>query len=60
MQDQYRKDRLLVMGLLVVIAVVVQAGLYVLHVRPEAMAWQGREQAKQAANPDYKPERSVW
>lgn len=59
MQDEYRKDRLLVMGLLVVIAVVVQA-VYMLHVRPQAESWLGREQAKVAANPDYKPERSFW
>jgi len=58
MQDQYRKDRLWVMGLLLVIAVVVQV-VYTLYVRPEALAWQAREQVKQAADPTYVPGRSM-
>ena len=59
MQDQYRRDRLLVMGLLLGIAVVVQA-FYALHVRPQAETWLGRQRVMVAANPDYKPQRSIW
>jgi biopolymer transport protein ExbB/TolQ len=59
MQDQYRKERLWVMGLLLVIAVVVQV-VYTLHVRPKAEGWLESERAAVAANPDYKARQSIW
>jgi biopolymer transport protein ExbB/TolQ len=59
MKDQYRRDRLRIMGLLIGIAVIVQTA-YALHVRPEANAWLGREKAALAANPDYKASQSFW
>ena len=33
---------------------------YTFYVRPQAAGWQARQQARQAANADYKPRRSVW
>jgi len=58
MHEQYRKDRLLVMGLLLGIALVVHVA-YTLYIRPEAAAWQVRETANAAANPGYVPGRSI-
>jgi len=58
MQDQYRSDRLWVMGLLLGIAVVVHIA-YTLYIRPEAAAFQVRETANAAANPGYVPARSI-
>jgi biopolymer transport protein ExbB/TolQ len=59
MQDQYRRDRLQIFGLLAVIAVLVHL-VYALYVRPQAAGWLAAQQAQQAADPDYKPQRSLW
>ncbi|MEO8313264.1 MAG: MotA/TolQ/ExbB proton channel family protein [Pseudomonadota bacterium] len=58
MQDQYRKDRIVVMGILLVIALFVHAA-YALYIRPQAASWGADEKAKQAADPAYTPQRSV-
>jgi hypothetical protein len=59
MKDTYTRDRLLNFGLLLVLAVLIHA-VYTFHVRPVAAGWQARQQASQAANAAYKPQRSVW
>ena len=59
MRETYTQDRLRSLGLLLIVAVIIHAA-YTFYVRPVAAAWQGEEKAKQAANPDYKPARSVW
>jgi len=59
MRDTYTRDRLLTLGLLLVLAVLIHAA-YTFHVRPAAAGWQAQEQARQAENPAYKPRRSVW
>jgi len=59
MRERYTRDRLQTLGLLLVVAVIIHAA-YTFYVRPVANGWLATERAKQAANPAYKPERSVW
>ncbi|HXC59678.1 MAG TPA: MotA/TolQ/ExbB proton channel family protein [Steroidobacteraceae bacterium] len=59
MRERYSRDRLLNLGLLLVVAVLIHAA-YTFYVRPVANGWQAQERAKQAANPAYRPERSIW
>lgn len=59
MRDTYTRDRLRTFGLLLLVAILIHAA-YTFYVRPAAAGWQAQEQAKQAANPAYKPQRSVW
>ena len=59
MRETYTQDRLRSLGLLLIVAVIIHAA-YTFYVRPVAAAWQGEEKAKQAADPAYKPARSVW
>src|SRR6478735_3292153 len=59
MRERYTRDRLQTFGLLLVVAVIIHAA-YTFYVRPVANGWLAAERAKQAANPAYKPERSIW
>lgn len=59
MQERYRRDRLQTFGLLFALAFVIHVA-YTFYVRPRAEGWQAAEKAHQAANPDYKPQRSIW
>jgi biopolymer transport protein ExbB/TolQ len=59
MRAAHSRDRLLSFGLLLGVAIVVHL-VYTFHVRPQAAAWMGQQQALQAANPDYRPQRSIW
>jgi biopolymer transport protein ExbB/TolQ len=59
MRERYTRDRLRNLGLLLLVAIFIHAA-YTFHVRPAAAGWQSQEKAKQAANPAYKPQRSVW
>ncbi len=62
MKEQYRRDRILVFGLFLVIAILVHA-VYTFYVRPQAEGWQAAEtaraQAEAAAGISFKPRRSV-
>jgi biopolymer transport protein ExbB/TolQ len=57
MKEQYQRDRLRSFGLLLLVFVLVHAA-YTFYVRPQAAGWQAREKAQQAANAEYKPQRS--
>lgn len=57
--ERYSSDRLRSFGLLLILAVVIHAA-YTLYVRPVARDWQAREQARVAADPGYKAQRSIW
>jgi biopolymer transport protein ExbB/TolQ len=57
--EHYSRDRLVTFALLIVIAVLVHV-FYTLYVRPVASGWQERERAAVAADPDYKPRRTIW
>jgi biopolymer transport protein ExbB/TolQ len=59
MRERYSRDRLQSFGLLLVVAILIHVA-YTFYVRPTAAGWQARQQAQQAANADYKPQRSVW
>jgi biopolymer transport protein ExbB/TolQ len=59
MSENYTRDRLRTFGLLLFVAVLIHAA-YTLYVRPVAAGWQAQEQARQAADADYKPRASVW
>jgi biopolymer transport protein ExbB/TolQ len=59
MKDQYARDRLQNFGLLLIVAILIHVG-WTFYVRPQAAGWMEQEQALQAANPDYKPRRSLW
>ena len=59
MKETYSRDRLRSFGLLLIVAVIIHAA-YTLYVRPVAAGWQDEEKARQAADPAYKPHRSVW
>jgi biopolymer transport protein ExbB/TolQ len=57
--QNYVSDRLQKLGILVVIAVVVQL-LYASYVRPTAEQWVEQQRQIAATNPGYTPERSIW
>jgi biopolymer transport protein ExbB/TolQ len=59
MRERYNRDRIQTFGLLLIVAIFIHVA-YTFYVRPTAAGWQAREQAQQAANADYKPQRSVW
>ncbi|MEJ0100739.1 MAG: MotA/TolQ/ExbB proton channel family protein [Pseudomonadota bacterium] len=59
MREQYARDRIQSFGLLLVMAILVHVA-WTFYVRPQAAGWQAQQKALQAANPDYKPERSLW
>ena len=59
MRERYTRDRLQTFGLLLIVAVLIHAA-YTFYVRPVANGWITAERAKQAADPAYKPERSIW
>jgi len=59
MRERYTRDRLFNLGLLLVVAVLIHAA-YTFYVRPVANSWASQERARQAANPAYKPQRTVW
>ncbi len=59
MRAGYAQDGIRTVGLLLVVAVLVQVA-YVFYVRPQAAGWLGHEKAALAANPDYKPATSFW
>lgn len=59
MKENYSRDRLRTFGLLLILAIVIHAA-YTFYIRPQAASWQSVEQAKQAADPNYKPQRSIW
>lgn len=59
MDKRHSGDRLFSFGLLAIVAVVVHLA-YTFHVRPQAAAWMGQQQALQVANPDHRPQRSLW
>jgi biopolymer transport protein ExbB/TolQ len=58
-KERYRRDGLQKFGLLLAVALVVHVA-YTFYVRPQAAGWQSQEKAHQAADPSYKPERSIW
>jgi biopolymer transport protein ExbB/TolQ len=59
MKAQYARDRIMVFSLLLIVAVLVHIA-YTFYVRPVAAGWAAREKVQQAANADYKPQRSIW
>jgi biopolymer transport protein ExbB/TolQ len=59
MRERYARDRFQSFGLLLVVALVVHLA-YTFYVRPQAASWQAQQEAARAANPDHKPERSLW
>jgi biopolymer transport protein ExbB/TolQ len=59
MKQKYARDRFRTFGLLLVVAILIHAA-YTFYVRPQAAGWQAQQKALQAANPDYKAERSLW
>jgi biopolymer transport protein ExbB/TolQ len=58
-KQNYLGDRVGKLGVLVVIAVIVQI-IYAAYVRPTAEEWLVEQRAIAAANPGYTPERSIW
>lgn len=59
METKYRSERFFTLGLLLLIVVLVQA-VYALVVRPNADSWLAGERAAIAADPNHKPQRSVY
>lgn len=59
MKDHYARDRFQSFGLLLLVAVLIHVA-WTFYVRPRAAGWAERQQALQTANPDYKPQRSIW
>ncbi len=59
MKEQYARDRIQSFGLLLVVAILIHVA-WTFYVRPHAAGWQDRQQALQAADPAYKPRRSLW
>lgn len=59
MRESYTQDRIRTLGLLLVVAVVVQVA-YTFYVHPTAAGWADRERGLIAANPDHKPSNSIW
>lgn len=59
MKEAYIRDRVVTFALLVLIAVLVHV-FYTFYIRPVAAGWQEAQLAAVAADPDYKPRRSVW
>jgi biopolymer transport protein ExbB/TolQ len=59
MKESYTQDRIRTVGLLLVVAVLVQVA-YTFYVRPQAAGWEGQERAAIAANPEHKPSTSIW
>ncbi len=59
MREQYARDRIQSFGLLLVMAILVHIA-WTFYVRPQAAGWQAQQKALQAANPEYKPQRSLW
>lgn len=57
--QNYVRDRMTKLGVLAVIAVVVQL-FYASYVRPTAEQWLAEQRAIQAADPTYVPARSIW
>ena len=55
----YLRDRMGKLGILIVIAVIVQI-VYAAYVRPTAQEWRTEQRAIAAANPGYVPARSIW
>jgi biopolymer transport protein ExbB/TolQ len=59
MDNRYRNDRLLSLGLLVGFALAVQL-VFMLVVRPSADGWLAEQRALVAKDPGRQPERSLW
>jgi biopolymer transport protein ExbB/TolQ len=59
MKESYTQDRIRTIGLLLVVAVLVQVA-YTFYVRPTAAGWAGQELAAIAADPNHKPSTSFW
>jgi biopolymer transport protein ExbB/TolQ len=57
--QNYVRDRIEKIGVLVVITVVVQL-VYASYVRPTAERWLDEQRQIAATNPDYTPGRSIW
>ena len=58
-QQNYLRDRVGKLGVLVVITVIVQI-IYASYVRPTAQEWRTEQRAIAAATPGYVPARSIW
>jgi biopolymer transport protein ExbB/TolQ len=59
MREQYTRTSLQTIGLLLIVAIFIH-GAWTFYVRPQAAGWQAQQKALQAANPDYRPQRSLW
>jgi biopolymer transport protein ExbB/TolQ len=59
MKEQYARDRIRTVGLLLAVAIVLHLA-YTFYIRPQAAGWQAQQKALQAANPDHQPQRSIW
>ena len=58
-QQNYLRDRVGKLGVLVVITVIVQI-IYAGYVRPTAAEWRAEQRAIAASTPGYVPARSIW
>jgi biopolymer transport protein ExbB/TolQ len=58
MKEQYARDRIQTFGLLLVVAILMHVA-WTFYVRPHADSWTAQQLALQAANPEYKPQRSL-
>jgi biopolymer transport protein ExbB/TolQ len=59
MKQRYTQDRIRTFGLLLIVAIAVHAA-YTFYVRPQAAGWAAQQLALQEANPDHKPDTSIW
>ncbi len=57
-REQYSRDRLWTLGLLLGIAILVQLA-YAAYIRPHAEGWLAEQVAQRDADPDYKPQRTL-
>jgi len=59
MRQQYARDRLQNFGLLLLVAILIHVA-WTFYVRPQAAGWMEQQRLLQKANPDYRPQRSLW